>query len=74
MYVLNLSEDGRVLCAYESAFAVAGSVIVDALPEGNIYEYRYENGEFIHDPLPEPEPSEPEADTDEVLNALLGVE
>jgi hypothetical protein len=47
--------------------------IVDTIPEGNIYEYRYVNGQYIHDPLPEPDPVEPEPTTDEVLNALLGV-
>jgi hypothetical protein len=30
---------------------------VDALPtEHSIYDYLYENGEFVYSPLPEPEP------------------
>lgn len=72
MYALNLSEDGRILSACKKG-KYEGMPIVDTLPEGNIYEYRYENGEYIHDPLPEPEQPEAEATTDEVLNALLGV-
>ena len=59
-YALNLAEDGRVLSATYPQYAPADAVIVDTLPEGNIYEYRYVNGEYIHDPLPEPEHTEPE--------------
>lgn len=75
MYALNLSEDGRILsaCKVLPKGKYEGMPIVDTLPEGNIYEYRYENGEYIYDPLPEPEQPEAEATTDEVLNALLGV-
>ena len=62
MYALNLAEDKRIL----SAWVVLpdgnydGMPLVDTLPEGDVYEYRYENGEYIHDPLPEPEQPEPE--------------
>lgn len=61
MYALNLAQDNRIL----SAWVVLpdgnydGMPIVDVLPKGDIYEYRYENGEFIHDPLPEPEQPDP---------------
>ena len=64
MYALNLAEDGRIL----SAWVVLpdgnynGMPIVDMLPDGDIYEYRYVNGEYIHDPLPEPEQPEPEVE------------
>ena len=58
MYALNLAEDGRIL----SAWVVLpdgnydGMPLVDILPEGNVYEYRYCDGAYIHDPLPQPEP------------------
>lgn len=61
MYALNLNTDNRIL----SAWVVLpdgnydGMPIVDILPEGNIYEYRYVNGAYIHDPLPEPEQPDP---------------
>lgn len=29
-----------------------GMAIVESFPEGDLYEYRYIDGEFIHDPLP----------------------
>lgn len=72
------------LCLYEdnrihSAWKVLpngnydGMPIVENLPEGNLPDYLYVNGEFVYDPFPEPEQPEVEATTDEVLNALLGV-
>lgn len=73
MYALNIDETGRVLSATYPQYAPADAVIVENLPDGNIYEYRYDNGEFVCDPLPQPEPTEQEPTTDDVLNALLGV-
>ena len=72
-YALNLAEDGRVLSATYPQYAHYSAVLVDALPDGDIYEYRYVDGEFIHDPLPKPEEPEAEPTTDDVLTALLGV-
>lgn len=57
MYALNLSDDGRILSATYPEYAPEDAVTVEALPEGDIYEYRYIDGEIIHDPLPEPEPT-----------------
>ena len=39
-----------------------GMPIVDTLPEGNLPDYLYVNGEYVYDPLPKPEPVEPEAE------------
>lgn len=66
-YALNLAEDGRILSATFERFAADGNVIVDALPEGDISEYRYVNGEFVHEPLPAPEAVEAEPTTEEIL-------
>lgn len=71
-YALNLGLDGRILSATYEQFAVEGMPIVEALPEGDISDYRYVDGEYIHDPLPKPEPVV-EPTTDEILNAMLGV-
>ena len=60
MYALNLAEDGRVLSVTYAQYAPVDAVIVDTLPEGDITEYRYVNGKFVHDPLPEPEQPEPD--------------
>lgn len=58
------------LCLYEdnrihSAWRVLpngkydGMPIVDTLPEGNLPDYLYINGEYVYDPLPEPVQPEP---------------
>ena len=55
MYALNLAKDGRILSATHEKYAPDGAVLVDALPEGDVSDYRYIDGEFIHDPLPKTE-------------------
>ena len=74
-YALNLSEDNRILsaCVVLPRGNYDGMTIVDNLPEGNLPDYLYENGKFVHNPLPKPEQPEVEPTTDDVLNALLGV-
>lgn len=75
-FALNIAEDGRILSATFEEFAAEGAPLVDTLPEGDISEYRYVDGGYIHDPIPEPEvvPSSETAITaDDILNTLLGV-
>ena len=87
-YALNLAEDKRIL----SAWVVLpngnydGMPIVDVLPDGDISDNLYIDGQCVYDPLPEPEqPEQPEeadyetriAALEEELKAakiLLGVE
>ena len=73
MYALNLDENGRILSVTFDKYAPSSQPRVNELPEGNVYEYRYENGEFVYDPLPKPPEPEPEPSADELLNILLGV-
>lgn len=70
--VLMLGDDGRVLGAAWYRTPPDGAVIVprEALPEGNVTQYRYEGGAFVHDPLPEPEPETPEPTAEERITAL----
>jgi hypothetical protein len=72
-YALNLGEDGRILSVTFEKYASEGMPIVEELPEGNVADYRYVDGEYIYDPLPVPEPPAVEPTADDVLNALLGV-
>ena len=53
-YALNLGADGRVLSATFEEYAVPGQPIVSELPEGNVNDYRFVDGEFVYDPLPVP--------------------
>lgn len=80
LYALNLAEDGRVLSAAKDQYGAVGQPRVATLPSGetpeenDISNYRYVDGEYIYDPLPQPEPPEPVETTDDVLNALLGID
>lgn len=62
---LNLDENNRILSATFEEFASDGMPIVDSLPSGdteeknNITNYIYYNGDYIYDPIPQPEPKEP---------------
>lgn len=74
-YALNLAEDGRVLSITLAEFGTAESEKVDEFPDGNVAEYRYVGGEFVHDPLPKLElprsDSERLSDLEEALAMLL---
>lgn len=70
MYALNLAENGRILSATYPQYAPVGAVIVDALPEGDISDYRYVGSQYVYDPLPEPEHPEPAPPEDSVWDEL----
>ena len=74
MYALNLNENNRILSATYDQYAPQSQPRVNSLPDGDINDYLYINGEYVYDPLPIPPEPEPEATADEILNALLGVE
>ena len=73
MYSLNLDKDGRILSACICLEGVEYTNIVDALPEGDISNYKYIGGEYVYAPLPKSEPQPEEPTTDDVLDALLGI-
>ena len=73
MYSLNLDIDNRVLSACICLEGFEYENIVDVLPEGDISDYKYVDGEYVYDPLPEPEPQPVEPTADEVLDVLLGI-
>lgn len=59
---LNLAEDSRILSAWKILpnGNYEGMPIVDTLPEGSLPDYLYIEGKYVYDPLPRPEPVEPE--------------
>ena len=71
MYSLNFDKDGRILSACVCLEGFEYENVVDTLPDGSISDYKYIGGEYVYDPLPEPQPEEPT--TDDVLDALLGI-
>lgn len=56
MYSLNLGKDNRVLSVCPCLDGQTYENIVNSFPDGDVTEYRYVDGEFIHDPEPKPEP------------------
>ena len=75
MYALNLDSDNRILSAWTvlSIGNYDGMPIVDTLPDGDITDYLYVDGQYVYEPLPEPEPAPTEPTADEVLDVLLGI-
>ena len=69
-YALNLNTDGRILSATFEEYASAEAILVDALPEGNIADYLYIDGNFVHDPLPVHAESEVGPTANERIEAL----
>ena len=55
MYGLYLDENRRIICATFEKYAADGIDLVDKLPDGNLRDYRYVDGKYVYDPLPEPE-------------------
>ena len=78
LYALNLADDVRILSATEDKYGAEGQPRVESLPTGetdkekDISNWRYVDGQYKYDPLPDP--PEPVETTDDVLNALLGIE
>lgn len=70
IYALNLADDGRILSATYDQYAPSHQPRVDHLPDGDWYDYRYVDGEYIYDPLPDPEPEEPAPSDAERLDML----
>ena len=61
MYALNLDTDNRILSAcFVIPTTPEDMPRVETLPEGNIYDYLFVNGEYVLDPVPDPEPPTPE--------------
>ena len=65
-YALNLDIDGRILSATYEEYASENDVLVDELPEGDISEYLYTEGQYVHDPLPIPEVEEQPSQFDRI--------
>lgn len=53
-YSLNLDTDGRILSVCNCLEGQTYENVVDTFPDGDVTDYRYVNGEFIHDPRPTP--------------------
>ena len=69
-YALNLRDDGRILSATFEKYATENMPLVDTLPEDDISDYIYRNGEYIYDPIPKPEQPEKPVDLQDRVSSL----
>ena len=51
---LSLNEENRIMsaCVVLLNYDYGNMPIVDSLPDGDIYDYLYVDGEFIYEPIP----------------------
>lgn len=74
MYALNLSDDKRILSVCIALLTTPDTLPrVDLLPDGEVTDYRYENGEYIYDPLPDP-PNPPPSEIDALKEHVATIE
>lgn len=71
MYALNLGDDNRILSACICLEGFEYVNIVDELPEDNINDYRYIDGEYVYDPLPIPEEPEEKPSQLDIIEAQV---
>ena len=69
MYSLNLDTDNRILSVGECIEGMEYDIMVDSFPDDNVRDYKYINGEYIHDPEPKPDPPEPQPTLEERMDA-----
>lgn len=81
-YGLILDENSRIVSAVAQRYAPVDAVIVEELPDGDITEYLYVDGEYVYDPnpispVPDPQPTQEEriaaleAQNETLLECLL---
>lgn len=61
-YSLKLNDEKRIMFVTDDKYASEDMVNVESFPEGDVYEYQYIDGEFVHNPLPKPEAIPTEAE------------
>ena len=71
MFALHIAKNGRILSVTYPEYAPAGAPIVDHPPaEGDWVDNLWVDGEYIYDPLPEPEMPPPQPTTEERIADL----
>lgn len=79
IYALNLAKDKRILSACvvlgwregdDIPETYNGMPVVEMLPDGDVTGYRYVDGEYVYEPLPIPEPPDPQPTQEERIAQL----
>lgn len=56
MYALSLDERNRILSVTYDQFAPESQPRVETLPDGDVNDYLYVDGEYVYDHVPQPTP------------------
>lgn len=70
-YALSLDETNRITSYTFEQRADDSHIIVDTLPDGDVTDYKYIKGEYVHDPKPTPEPQPQEPTVEEDTLSML---
>lgn len=70
-YALNLDTDNRILSACVCLEGFEYKNIVDELPNNDITDYKYIDGEYVYDPLPVPEKPEEKPSQLDIIEAQV---
>lgn len=70
-YSLNLGNNGRILSVCVCLEGQKYENVVDSFPDGDVTNYLYINGEYVHDPEPKPDPPESEPTAEEDTLSML---
>lgn len=71
MYGIILKENNRIGSVYTEKFIPDGAIRVETIPKDDLWDYVYQDGEFIYDPLPVPEPQPTQEERIAALEAQL---
>ena len=69
-YALNLNSDNHRILSASIPIPNIDEIIVDNLPDGNLSDYLYVNGEFVYSPLP---PEYPTVSEDIVAGRVFSI-
>lgn len=64
MYALNLDTDNRILSVCECVEGMEYDIVAESFPNDNVRDYKYIDGNYIHDPEPKPDPPKSTAEED----------
>ena len=59
MYAVNLNSENRILSVTLDQYAPKSQPRVEQLPDGDVNDYLYVNGEYVYDPVPVPPEPKP---------------
>lgn len=76
MYALRLAKDGRILEVMDERYKTEDTPMVEDYPHGeevNLVDYKYQNGEWVYDPIPVETVPTPQGNADDITDLQLAM-